>query len=185
MLTSHSALRQALHDEVKGKQKQTLLQTTSIVERRTTLLKRIQCFREIQKVYMPGFDPKNNTHLEHQPSSNPSASIHVEDSKLYMPSDLTDADHCKYCPGGLAGMEDQLRFAEASDSLETLRHHLCTRSFANRFKINNVTGQIRNTHARETQSCIDDKVRAAESQYRRSRAALLKLQGHGAWEEKL
>jgi hypothetical protein len=135
---------------------------------------------------MPGFDPKNSVHLEHLASSpNTSTSVHVEDCKLYMPSDLSHSDRRKYCPGGLSDMEDRLRFAEASDALENLRHHLRTRSFANRFKIANVTGQIHNTRARETQHRIDDKVRTAELQYRRSRDALLRLRGHGPWEEKL
>jgi hypothetical protein len=155
------------------------------VERRTALLKRIQRFREIQEVYMPGFDPKNSAHLERSASSNPTSTVHVEDCKLYMPSDLSDSQRRKYCPGGLAAMEDRLRHAEASDSLETLRHQLQTRSFTNRFKVANVTGQIHNTRARETQHRIDDKVRAAELQYRRARDALLKLRGNGAWEETL
>lgn len=151
-----------------------------IMERRTTLLKRIQRFREIQQIYMPGFDPKSSV-----TSSDPSPSAHIEDAKLYMPSELSETYRRKYCPGGLAAMEDQLRHAEASDSLENLRHQLRTRSFTNRFKIANVTGQIRNTRARETQHRIDDKVRAAELQYRRARDALLKLRGHGAWEDSL
>jgi hypothetical protein len=177
--------RQALRLEVKGKQKQTLLQKTSIVERRTVILKRIQRFREIQQVYMPGFDPKNHAHTERLASTDPSRSAHVEDSKVYMPSELSESDRRKYCPGGLATMEDRLRHAEASDSLENLRHQLRTRSFTNRFKVANVTGQVHNTRARETQHRIDNKVRAAELQYRRARAALLVLRGKGPWEETL
>ena len=133
---------------------------------------------------MPGFDPKNNAHMEHT-TSNPSHSVHVEDSKLYMPSELAGPDRHKYCPGGLAGLEDRLRHAEASDSLETLRHHLRTRSFTNRFKVANITGQIHNTRARGTQQCIDDKVRMAALQYRRARDTLLKLRGKGSWEDSL
>jgi hypothetical protein len=177
--------RQAIRLEVKGKRKQTLLQTTSVVERRTTLLKRIQHFREIQQVYMPGFNPKNSAHLERLTLPNTGTSVHVEDCKLYMPSDLSQSDRRKYCPNGLSDMENRLRFAEASDTLESLRHHLRTRSFANRFKIANVTGQIRNTRARETQHRIDDKVRGAELQYWCSRDALLRLRGPGPWEDKL
>ena len=176
--------RQVLRFEIKGKQK-TLLQKTSIIERRTVLLKRIKRFREIQQLYMPGLDPKNSAHLERLASADPSHSVHVEDCKLYMPSDLSASDRCKYCPNGLSAMEDRLRHAEASDSLESLRHHLRTRSFTNRFKVANITGQIHNTRARETQGSIDDKVRVAASQYRRARGALLKLRGNGPWEETL
>jgi hypothetical protein len=102
-----------------------------------------------------------------------------------MPSDLSVTNRRKYCPDRLATIEDRLRHAEASDSLEDLRHHLRTRSFTNRFKIANVTGQIHNTRAQESQHCIDDKGRVAELRYRRAREALLKLRGKGSWEDSL
>ena len=175
---SLSSIRRTLHLRANDKQNRTVPQTTSIIECRTALLKRIQQFRELQQIYMPGFDPENSTYL---PS--PSTSVDVEGCKLYMPSELSEADRHIYCPGDLADLEERLRFAEASDSLESLRHQLRTRSFTNGFKIANVTGQIRNTQARETQSRIDDRVRAAEWQYRHSRDSLLKLRGHGSWED--
>src|SRR5882762_6043056 len=161
--------------EVKGKQKQTLLQKTSIVERRTVILKRIQRFREIQQVYMPGFDPKNHTHTERLASTDPSRSAHVEDCKVYMPSELSESDRRKYCPRGLATMEDHLHHAEVLDSLENLRHQLRTHSFTNCFKVANVTGQNHNTRARETQHRIDDKVHLAELQYQCTRCKFGKL----------
>lgn len=171
--------RQTLRTEVKGLRKQTILQTTTLVERRTTLLKRYQRFRELQRVYMVGFDPIQYAQDKGK------APTHVEDFPLYMPSELTKADARKYCPNGLAGTEDRIRYAEATDALESLRHHLRTRSFANRFKIANVTGQIRNTRARETQNRIDDRVRASAQQYRRARDALKSLRGGGDWELEL
>lgn len=124
---------------------------------------------------MPGFDPTNYKPDEPSPE-------HVEDLALYMPSELPKRDIRKFCPNGLAALEDRLRYAEASDALEKLRHHLRTRSFANKFKIANVTGQIKNTRARETQARIDDKVNAAAATYRRARAAVNKLRGEGPWE---
>ena len=123
---------------------------------------------------MPDFDPKDTF-----------TSVNVEECELYLPSGLSEADRCKYYPSDMAKMEDRLRFAEASDALESLRHHLRTRSITNRFKVANVTGQVHNTRARETQSRIDNKVRAAASQYRRSRDALVKLRDHGSWEDTL
>ena len=107
---------------------------------------------------MPGFDPKNSAHLERLTLPDTSTSVHVEDCRLYMPSDLSQSDCRKYCPGGLSDMEDRLQFAEACNTLENLHHHFRTRSFANRFKIANVTGQIHNTRARDTQQRIDNKV---------------------------
>lgn len=148
------------------------------MERWTTLLKRVTRFRELQAIYMPSFDPAN--HQSDQP-----APEHVEDFPLWMPSELSKSDVCKYCPNGLAAVEDRIRFAEASDVLERLCHHLRTRSFANKFKIANITGQVRNSRARETQARIDDKVNAAATTYHRARGAVKKLRGRGSWEAKL
>ena len=109
----------------------------------------------------------------------------MKDSKLYLPSDLSQSDHYKYCPGGLFDIEDHLRFAEASDTHKILCYHLQTHSFTNRFKIANITGQIHNTHAWETQGHIDDNVQAAKLQYWCFRDVLLKLRGLSPWEDTL
>lgn len=184
--------RQSLRTEVKGRRNQTLLQTTSLVERRTTLLKRVQRFRELQRTYMIGFDhvlyarEKEEARAKAAKELPSPPPVHVEDFPLFMPSGLTTKAHVRiFCLNDLAGMEDRMRFAEATDALERLRHFLRTRSFANIFKVANVTGQVRSTRARESQNRIDDKVRAASQKYRRARAALKTLRGSGAWEEDL
>lgn len=127
---------------------------------------------------MPGFDPINYKPDEPTPE-------HVEDFLLYMPSDLSKRDMRKFCPNGLPALEDRLRYTEACDALEKLRHHLRTRSFTNKFKIANFTGQIKNTRAREAQARIDDRVNFAATTYRRARAAVKQLRGEGSWELKL
>ncbi|KZP14909.1 hypothetical protein FIBSPDRAFT_751237, partial [Athelia psychrophila] len=172
--------QQAIRTEAKGKRNSTLLQTTSIVERRTTLVKRVHRFREIQKLYMPKFDPLSHADLTAAPCQ-------IEDCVLYLPSELSASDRRKFCPNGLPDLEDRIRYAEACDSLENLRHHLRTRSFANRFKVANTTGQINNTRAREAQARIDDKVHTFAVQYRRARAALLVLRAgkDKRWQDKL
>lgn len=180
IILKYSGARQAIRTEVKGKRTSTLLQTTTVVERRTTLIKRIQRFREIQRLYMPTFDPFSHA----DPTT---ASSEVEGYILYLPSELNSSDRRKFCPNGLAELEDRVRYAEACDALETLRHHLRTRSFANKFKVANITGQVNNTRARETQARIDDKVRFSAVQYRRARAALVVLRAgkNAEWQEKL
>jgi len=117
------------------------------MERWTVLLKHIQRIRKIQRFYMPGFDPRNYTNTEHDDStdSNISPSTAIENTKLYMPSELSALDRRKFCPNGLASIEDHIQFAKASDSLEDLQHHLRTWSFTNKFKIANITGQKKNT----------------------------------------
>jgi hypothetical protein len=109
----------------------------------------------------------------------------VEDVCLFLPSELNDYDCHWYCPAGLASLENCLQYAEATDALEDLCHHLHTQSFTNRFKMTNVTGQINNTCSRETQNHIDDKVRQSQIQYCCMCTALLALRGKGEWEQVL
>jgi hypothetical protein len=149
------------------------------------LLKRIQRFREIQQIHMPGFDAKSHANMLRTSSLDDTVPTHVEDSRLFLPSELNSRNRRKYCTAGLADLESRLRHAEATDALEDLRHHLRTRSFTNRFKIANVTGQINNTRSKEIQHCIDDKVCQSQLQYNRARAALLALRGRGDWEKVL
>jgi hypothetical protein len=66
--------------EVKGLRKRTVLQTTSLIERRTTLLKRIQRFRDIQQVYMPELDPQQVARVLRSASANAPSTVHVEDA---------------------------------------------------------------------------------------------------------
>jgi hypothetical protein len=171
--------------EVKGLSRQTVLQTASLVERRTTLLKRIQRFRDIQRLYMPGFDSQHMAHLLRSALPNTISAVHVEDAILFMPSDLSDDLRRRHCAPGLASVEDRLRYAEAYESLDHLRHHLRNRTFTNRFKIKNVTGQKNNTRSRESQNRIDDKVKASQLQYCRARQAVMVLRGPGDWETAL
>jgi hypothetical protein len=178
-------IRELIRREVKGKTKQTLLQSTSLVERRTMLLKRVQRFREIQLLYMPGLDAQHLAHLERSALPHNTTSVHVEDIKLFMPSELPAESRRRFCTPDLVNIEDRLRYAEAHDSLDRLRHHLRTRTFTNTFKTKNVTGQKHNTRAREVQHSIDDKVKTAQVQYCRARAAVLNLRGPGSWQSKL
>ena len=167
--------RELIQREVKGKRKQTLLQSTSLTERRTILLKRVQRFRELQQVYMPGLDAPLLTQLERAALPRNSTSIHVEDSILFMPSELSAATCRRVCSPGLGDIEDRIRFAEAHDALDHLRHHLHNRTFTNKFKIQNVTGQKGNTRAHKVQHRIDDRVKAAQVQYCRAQTAVMNL----------
>lgn len=152
---------------------------TSFVERRTILLKRLRRFREVQEVYMPGVDAQV---LAHEARSSSTAAIHIEDAKLFLPSELNAIQREEYCREGIVASENRLRYAEAFESLEELRRLLRTRTYLNRFKVKNVTGQKDNTRARDKQSTLDASVKTAELRYNRARQALLVLRGSGDWE---
>lgn len=183
-LTS-SHRREILRRDIKGVSKPTALQTTSFVERRTVLLKRLNRFREIQHVYMPGVDAQVLAHEARLSSKSPTTSVHIEDAVLFMPSELATIPRAEYCIEGLPEIENRLRYAEAFESLEELRRQLRCRTYMNRFKVKNVTGQKDNTRARDKQSTIDAAVKVAELRYNRARKALLALRGPGDWETTL
>jgi len=149
------------------------------------LIKRIHRFREIQQVYMPGLDSPLLAQLERATLPPNTTSVHVEDSILFMPSELSTATRRRVCTPDLGDIEDRLHFAEAHEALDQLRHHLRNRTFTNKFKVKNVTGQKHNTRAREVQHRIDDKVKTSQVQYCRVRAALMNLRGPGSWEATL
>lgn len=131
---------------------------------------------------MPGVDAQVLAHKSRQSSTAP---VHIEDAKLFMPSELDATQRDEYCREGVVDTENRLRYAEAFESLEDLRRHLRTRTYMNRFKIKNVTGQKDNTRARDKQSTIDASVKSSELRYRRARKAVRTLRGPGDWEKVL
>lgn len=155
---------------------------TSFIERRTVLLKRLKRFREIQETYMPGVEAQV---LSHNARSSSTDAVHIEDAKLFMPSELNALQREEYCQEGIVSSETRLRQAEAFDSLNDLRRQLRTRTYMNRFKVKNVTGQKDNTRARDKQSTLDASVKSSQLRYNRARQALLVLQGPGDWENTL
>lgn len=178
----HLCCREILRRHIKGVLKPTALQSTSIVECRTLLLKQLTRFCEIQQIYMPSVDAQV---LAHESRSSSTVPVHIKDAKLFMPSELSTIQREEYCREGLADTEDRLRYAEALDSLKDLRGLLRTRTYVNRFKIKNITGQKDNTRARDKQSTIDASVKSSELCYRRARSAVLVLRGTGQWEDTL
>ncbi|KAJ7019042.1 hypothetical protein C8F04DRAFT_1276744 [Mycena alexandri] len=90
-----------------------------------------------------------------------------EATRLFMPSEIgTAASRGKACAPGLDGVEARLRQGEVGDALSQLRQGLRVRTMTNRFKIRNWSGQ---------------RALTAGTGYIAS--ALLKLKGHGQWED--
>lgn len=124
--------------------------------------------------------PAQIEHLE-----TPSTS-HPERTRLFLPSDLRDeASRTAACLRGVVETETRLREGEIHDALEELRQGLRARTATNRFKTKNTTGQVANTRAQGIQRQVDLKIHTSKLRYRFSRAALLKLKGHGLWEQRL
>ena len=101
---------------------------------------------------------------------------------ILLPSNLSDSDRHAICSPELILVEEDLRYADAFDALEDVRHALRMRTAYLQDKVANVTGQRTGTRARTMQSSVDEAVRNAAQRYCSSRLALEALRGPGKWQ---
>ncbi|KAK7437564.1 hypothetical protein VKT23_018462 [Stygiomarasmius scandens] len=159
-------------------------QQLELQRRRSSLLKRILHFRSLQRLLMPRlsdvltpYDVKQLEAPDH---------LHPEKIRLFLPSDCGTASARNHaCIAGLPIAEARLREAEARDALNGVRDGLRARTATTRYKIRNVTGQIGSTRAGGVLRQINIRVHSRKIRYRLARDALLRLSGHGKWEEEL
>lgn len=167
--------------DIKEKQSPTTLQMAKFQERRVIIRKKIQHFRELQVIYMPGLRCvlKTPSILDDSPDAL------AESVRLYLPSEMSIGERSRACASGICEVEARIRHADASEALEDLRRCLRTRTYLNKWRVKNISGQRKSTRARALQHSVDVKVHSAKTRYRHSRKALVALNGHGEWEQKL
>ncbi|KIP01314.1 hypothetical protein PHLGIDRAFT_55306, partial [Phlebiopsis gigantea 11061_1 CR5-6] len=178
------AQQQALLNEIKTNTTVNALGRLSQIERRKNLRRKILELRKAQLMYMPGL----SMHVRFREDGCPDhlASLDAEHIPLYLPSDPALAGvQLTASSKELVDLESRLREAQAQEALDDLRSVLRTRTFANKYKIKNVTGQRSNVRARSWQDTINRRATACAAQYRRARTALLILRGPGTWERSL
>ncbi|KAK7018251.1 CxC2 domain-containing protein [Favolaschia claudopus] len=171
--------RRILTIDVKATKDPTTTQEIDFVTRRTALLKRVNRFRNMQRVYMPELVRflTNSQREIYEDRTRAAESI-----KLFMPSELAADVRDKAGETGLAKIEEEMREAELSDSLEELRGELRIRSGTNQFRHRNVTGQRGLTRGQGVLRQVEVRIHKAKLRYRYARNALLRLRGHGPWE---
>ncbi|KAI0038982.1 hypothetical protein FA95DRAFT_1585382 [Auriscalpium vulgare] len=156
-------------------------QLAQMQESRTSLLRLIHRFRADQEIHMP----RVASIIDYDESTLSHTTIRPENIRLHLPSDVSASERHALCDRSLVDIESKLRLAAASDALDGVRHQLRFRTYVNRFKITNVTGQRKNTRARALQTRIEAGVKREAEAYRMHRAAYLRLVGPGDWEKKL
>ncbi|KAF8222823.1 hypothetical protein L208DRAFT_1381692 [Tricholoma matsutake] len=102
---------------------------------------------------------------------------------LHLPSSLAPDHRVLICMADIPAIEDQLRFAQASEALTMLRCQLMKRTYANQYKTQNVSLQHHYTRFRVLQEQVESKIKVACRRYRMARAALFSLRGPGKWED--
>ncbi|KAJ7038833.1 hypothetical protein C8F04DRAFT_950863 [Mycena alexandri] len=158
-------------------------QELDVLKRRTQLRARIKAFRKLQRTYMPSV----RRYLTHsQRVEWDGGGKEPESTRLFMPSDLaTEKLRQKACVKGLDGVEARLREGEAGEALDDLRDGLRTRTATTKFKVRNWSSQRALTRGQGILRLINLKIHGAKLRYRYTRHALLKLKGHGPWEDRL
>ncbi|KAF9014806.1 hypothetical protein BDZ89DRAFT_918102, partial [Hymenopellis radicata] len=152
----------------------TAAKETKIQEQRTAFFKHLKPFRNLQFKFMPAVEELlEEEEDDRDPDADPVA---AENVKLYLPSDVMSVDAAS-CPARMKTIETQLRRAQCSEALMTLRLRLHAKSHVIKFRNNFVTGQKRGSRARTVIDTISDRVDAIAAKYRQSRAALLALVG--------
>jgi hypothetical protein len=138
----------------------------------------------VRQRYLPGLSGYLATLPNQSGASNSSQA--AEYIPLYLPSSLPKDNHTKIIIPGLAKIEEQLRFGQASDALVQLRRQLMNRTAAARYRTKNIGhSQSLNTRFRELQIQTERKIKVAQLKYTVARSAILHLCGPGHWENSL
>lgn len=146
---------------MKEKKSPTTLQLAKFQEQRVVIHKKIQHFRELQVTYMPGL----RSILTNPNILDDSSDILAEQVHLYFPSELSSIDRASACAIGISDVEARIRHADASEALDELRRYLRTRTYLNKWRIKNISGQHRTTRACALQHQVDVKVHTAKTRY--------------------
>ncbi|CAK5265239.1 unnamed protein product [Mycena citricolor] len=138
-----------------------------IEEWRRSLLVKIDRFRDLQRIYIPGAGAVIEQ-AEVSPAPLP------EKIKLWMPSEMPGSlGKDRGCVEGLVGMEVRLRVAQCENSLAQVRARLHAKRHMISFRNANVTGQVQSTKGRTIIDEIGEKVNQSAARYRRGREALV------------
>ncbi|KAJ7229596.1 hypothetical protein C8J57DRAFT_1251782 [Mycena rebaudengoi] len=152
--------------EIAGRALITADRASKIQERCLTFFAKLRKFRALQLIYMPGCRTNTDAPL-----------VNAENVKLWLPSDLPEADRERGCLHGIADMEARLREAQASDALKILRSRLHTKRHMIGFRDSNITGQVKATKARTLIDQVGEWVTDIADKYRCARKALTSLKG--------
>jgi len=115
----------------------------------------------------------------------PSPREKAEVIKLWLPSNLDMAERDSLCSGGVVASEKEFRFGQVHDSLnELLKARRIRRGLILFHKVQLAgEGQKIQTQSRAVLHTVQERIDRAVRRYRTSRAALLRLDPSGSWQE--
>lgn len=179
-------LRRVLKARAKNLKRGQGLHAAGVIEaRRATLFDRIETWRSIQAMYMPGITQLRQTNATRTDALPDSQDIDKSESiPLWLPSSMPRVLWESGCLPGLIEKEQKLRHAEATDALSGLCRQLRIMNGVFNYKKTHVSGsgQRANTRARTLMSQITTKINLFVERYRAARLALTKLDPDGDWQ---
>ncbi|KAF8879940.1 hypothetical protein BD779DRAFT_1676153 [Infundibulicybe gibba] len=143
------------------------LQQAKIQESRNRLRRRIDAWREIQQLYLPGV-----INLRAQSNSQATSNKPPEAWDLFLPSEILDDIPLEPC---FLDFEWRLRQAQAFVALDSLRRHLTVRSQMFNSKFRHVRGQKSLTRSQKLIERIQARVTHDAKKYREVHAKLGRL----------
>jgi hypothetical protein len=108
----------------------------------------------------------------------------AEETKLWLPSDLTVAQRRRVCKPSLVDAEAKLRRVQCNDALRKIRGHLYTITHLIYQRNANAVGQRATTRAGTLMGRVSDQRKREVAKYRDAFAALERLKGPG-WATEL
>jgi len=153
-------------------------QKATLLEKRGTLLHRIEKWRRLQTAYMPGVLDTGTSDSE-SPQR-----VKAESIKLWLPSQLDTEDRNVLCLESAINSEKELRFAQLEDSLNDLRRaRRIWRGLVAFHKVQLVgEGQKTQTKSRAVMQTVQERIDRCVRRYRVAREALLRLDPKGGWQ---
>jgi hypothetical protein len=170
---------------VNRKTFQTPTEKAAVQEKRNSLRRQLDKWREIQVVYMPGAVAFRGATFDADAGEMPYDN-HPELVRLWLPSQIPASHRAPACLAGIVSKEQRLRIAQVHDALLELRHsRRVYRGVLNHYKIHVAgTGQRMATKSQAIIINSANRIKRACTRYRACRAALLALDPNGSWTQK-
>ncbi|GJF01001.1 hypothetical protein PsYK624_173060 [Phanerochaete sordida] len=202
-------LQRRFHQKYPIVTKELMSLATDIFDRRAAIRRRTQTIREIQAIYMPPVAqlvaaelPVISANLKRKaderqkrsrtstaastgaspPARDVETTVPPEHVPLFLPSNISP-EHLGSLSPRLRAMESDLREGQMRSALDKLRVHLHIKTRLVSFKARQVRHQRENMKAREQLETNDMKIKSFKEKYRAARAAKMRLDGPGSWEQ--
>ncbi|KAF7304204.1 hypothetical protein MIND_00652500 [Mycena indigotica] len=168
-------MKRRIKNEIRGSTTLSAERSVQIEELRVSFFKKLKMIQKQQDVFMPGVETLRVAEEACRDSDRPPTK--AEDVKLWLPSDLTEAQRGRASRAALSTVEAKLREAQCGDALSQIRSLLYTKTHLIHHRNANAVGQRASTRSSTLISRVTDQIRREAFKYRQARAALTRLMG--------